>query len=86
MKQFVRFKQLAETQLQRKVKCIRTDNGGEYTSKQFTSFCFNQGIVHLTTAPYSTQQNGLAERMNRTIVEMARSMLHHMQPGGVKRL
>ncbi|GMF66180.1 unnamed protein product [Phytophthora lilii] len=61
------------------VKCIRTDNGGEYTSKRFDAFCRQEGISHQTSAPYSPQQNSLAERMNRTHTEMARSMLYHMQ-------
>nr|CAD1839746.1 unnamed protein product [Ananas comosus var. bracteatus] len=48
---------------------------GEYTSKNFDKFCEDEGIHRQLTAAYSPQQNGIAERKNRTIVEMARSML-----------
>ncbi|KAE9350619.1 hypothetical protein PF008_g6345 [Phytophthora fragariae] len=77
-----RFKEycaLVKNQYGRRVKCIRSDNGGEYMSHRFNAFCTSSGIVHQTSAPYSPQQNGLAERMNRTLMEMARSMLHGMQ-------
>ncbi|KAE9352691.1 hypothetical protein PR003_g4254 [Phytophthora rubi] len=76
---FREFKALAETQTGYKVKCLRSENGGEYTSKRFNQFCALSGIVHQTSAPYSPQQNGLAERMNRTLAEMARSMMHYME-------
>ena len=54
---------------------MRTDGGGEYTSKEFEAFSVNEGIVHEVTAPYTPQHNGLAERRNRTILDMTRSML-----------
>ena len=57
------------------VKVLRSDNGGEYTSNNFAKFCGEKGISHEFTVPYCPQQNGVAERMNRTIVEGARSML-----------
>ncbi|KAE9338286.1 hypothetical protein PF008_g12130 [Phytophthora fragariae] len=79
LKYFDNFRQLAETQTGSTLKCLRTDNGGEYVSKRFNQFCANHGIVHQTTTPYTPQQNGLAERMNRTIVERARSMLYYQQ-------
>ena len=60
-----------------KVKILRSDNGGEYTSKAFASFCAAKGIIHQFTNPYSPEQNGIAERLNRTIIESARSMLLH---------
>ncbi|GMF31059.1 unnamed protein product [Phytophthora lilii] len=71
----VEFTALVKTQYRQRVKCIRTDNGGEYTSKRFDAFCRQEGIIHQTSAPYSPQQNGLAERMNRTLTEMARSIV-----------
>ncbi|GMF66379.1 unnamed protein product [Phytophthora lilii] len=76
---FVEFTALVKTQYRQRVKCIRTDNGGEYTSKRFDAFCRQEWIIHQTSAPYSPQQNGLTERMNRTLTEMACSMLYHMQ-------
>ena len=50
---------------------------GEYTSKTFEEYLRNNGIKHERTAPYTPQQNGIAERYNRTIVEMARTMIQH---------
>ena len=58
------------------VKVLRSDNGGEYTSDNFTKFCADKGILHEFTVPYCPQQNGVAERLNRTITEGARSMLY----------
>lgn len=55
---------------------MHTDNGSEYMSKQFDVYLKNEGIARQTTTPYTPQQNGVAERTNRTIVEMARSILH----------
>ena len=58
------------------VKVLRSDNGGEYASDKFTKFCANKGILHEFTVPYCPQQNGVAERLNRTIMQGARSMLY----------
>ncbi|KAG8478853.1 hypothetical protein CXB51_028662 [Gossypium anomalum] len=57
------------------IKILRTDRGGEYTSKLFESFCKEHGIIHQLTTAYTPQQNGVAERKNRTILDMARSMV-----------
>uniref|UniRef100_A0A5B7C2K8 Putative polyprotein n=1 Tax=Davidia involucrata TaxID=16924 RepID=A0A5B7C2K8_DAVIN len=51
------------------------DRGGEYSSNKFFDFCKNHGIKHQLTTSYSPQQNGISESKNRTIVEMACSML-----------
>ena len=48
---------------------IRSDRGGEYESP-FAEICLEYGIIHQTTAPYTPQSNGLAERKNRTLKEM----------------
>ena len=58
------------------VKVLRGDNGGEYISNKFTKFCADKGISHEFTVPYSPQQNGVAEQLNRAIMEGARSMLY----------
>ena len=60
-------------------KQLFSDNGGEYTSKKFKTFCDSQGIRHLYSAPYASQQNGIAERLNRTMAEKARCMLLEAQ-------
>ena len=59
-----------------KIKKLRSDNGGEYISNEFTRFLNEHGIAHDTTNPYSPQQNGVAERANRTLVETIRCMMH----------
>ena len=59
------------------IKVIRTDNGGEYCSTEFESFLKENGIVHQLTVPYNPAQNGVAERMNRTVMESARAMMSH---------
>ena len=72
---FKRFHAMAERQSGRKLKTLRTDNGKEYMNKSLTSFLQKEGIRHETSNGYTPQQNGLAERANRTIVEMARCLL-----------
>lgn len=57
------------------LKVLRSDRGGEYTSNLFRSFCRAHGINHQLTTAYTPQQNGVAERKNRTILDMARSMV-----------
>jgi transposase InsO family protein len=65
----------AENEIGGKLKALRTDRGGEFNSNLFTVFCNDSGIKHYTTTPYSPQQNGVVERRNQTVVEMARCML-----------
>jgi hypothetical protein len=76
---FKRIKLRAETESDCKLKALRTDRGGEFTSNLFSIFCSQGGIKHYTTTPYSPQQNGVVERRNQTVVEMARCMLKSMQ-------
>ena len=64
-----------ESQLSTRIRCIRSDNGGEYCSKQFNKFRVKHGIQHQTIAPYQPQQNGLAERTNRSLGLLTLSML-----------
>ena len=61
---------LVENQLDRKIKVLRTDRGGEYQSTSFKELCDEKGIVHQLTMPYTPQQNGVAERRNMTLMEM----------------
>ena len=53
---------------------IKSDRGGEYESP-FAQICVENGIVHQTTAPYSSQSNGIAEKKNRTLKEMMNALL-----------
>ena len=54
---------------------MRSDRGGEFLSEEFKTYCVENGIQRQLTAPYTPEQNGVAERKNRTVVEMARSLL-----------
>lgn len=66
----------SENQLELKVKTFRCDNGGEFISKDLKHWCSQKGIVLDYKIPYCPQQNGKAERINRTLMERARAMLN----------
>ena len=68
---------LVENLTEHCVKILRSDNGGEYKSREFSEYCKSRGIKRETTIPYTPKQNGVAERLNRTLMEAVRSMLHH---------
>jgi transposase InsO family protein len=72
---FKKYKALVENQTSKKIKTLRSDNGGEFVSKKFDNFLHECGIQRQTSAPYTPQQNGVANRTNRTIMECARSMI-----------
>ncbi|KAL4317940.1 hypothetical protein GQ457_18G004620 [Hibiscus cannabinus] len=72
---FKKFKALVEKQTGRCIKALLTDRGDEFVSQEFNNFCDEQGLRRELTAPYTPEQNGVAERKNRTVVEMERSML-----------
>ncbi|CAN6686650.1 unnamed protein product [Malus baccata var. baccata] len=59
-----------------KIKRLRSDRGGEFTSFEFQEFCEGAGLQKQLTVAYTPQHNGVAERKNRTVVEMTKSMLH----------
>src|SRR5438874_2671899 len=65
---FKEFKALVENQINRKIKRLRTDGGGEYAAA-LEAYLKENGISHEKTAPYSPDQNGVSERVNRTIME-----------------
>lgn len=69
------FVEFCETKFHRKPKIVRSDRGGEYTGKRLADYFAVNGIQTQLTAAYSPQQNGKAERKNRTLIEMARCML-----------
>jgi hypothetical protein len=73
---FKEFKALIENISERNIKILRSDNGGEYTSKEFVRFCRDVGIKRELTTPYNPQQNDVAERKNRTIMEAVKTMIH----------
>lgn len=72
---FREYEAIASAKFGRGISRFRCDNGGEYKSRAFTDFCKQKGIVIEWTVPYTPEQNGTSERMNRTLVEKTRSML-----------
>eukprot|EP00775_Hariotina_reticulata_P001034 gene1034-1371_t len=64
-----------ECQTEQEVKQIRTDNGTEYVNDALTAYFSSKGIIQQHTMPFSPEQNGAAERVNRTLMERARAML-----------
>jgi hypothetical protein len=70
------FKSLVETQLGKKLKILRTGNKGEYVNHDIQNLCHEVGIQFQHIVPYTPQQNGVAERKNRSLKEMASFMLH----------
>ncbi|PKU67943.1 Retrovirus-related Pol polyprotein from transposon TNT 1-94 [Dendrobium catenatum] len=76
---FINFKNQVEKSTSRKIKSIRTDGGGEYLSHNFTNFLRYHGISHQISCPYTPEQNGVAERKHRHIIETVRSLLHTAQ-------
>jgi hypothetical protein len=69
------FLRQAENETKEKIGTLRTDNGGEFTSNEFQTFCGEKGIKRQFTNAYTPQQNRVIERMNRTLLKMAQSML-----------
>ena len=69
------WKKIVETQTGKKIKCLRTDNGLEFCNNLMDTMCKEAGIKRHRTCAYTPQQNGVAERMNRTIADKIRCML-----------
>lgn len=68
-----------ETQTGQPVRVIRSDHGGEYENRKLQQWCQSKGIVHQFSVPGASEQNGAAERLNRILLDRARSMLHDMK-------
>jgi transposase InsO family protein len=73
---FKKFHAKVERETGRKLKCIRSDSGGEYRGP-FERYCRLHGIRQQKIVPKTARQNGLAERMNRTLTERVTAMLSH---------
>ncbi|KAJ0471180.1 putative RNA-directed DNA polymerase [Helianthus annuus] len=69
------FYQLVLTQFKKKVKIFRSDNGTEFVNNKMDVFCKTKGILHQTSCAYTPQQNGVAERKHRHLLNLARSLL-----------
>ncbi|CAI7730316.1 unnamed protein product [Closterium sp. NIES-54] len=78
LQEFVQWLAVTERQTKKSVLMLRTDRGGEFLGKQFADFVNGKGIIHDLTCPYTPQQNGMAEREMRMVVESVRTMLLHM--------
>jgi hypothetical protein len=72
---FKEFTALVENQTEKRIKVLRTDNGGEFHGNEFEELCNKYGIARQKTTPYTPQKNGVVERMNRALMEKARCML-----------
>ena len=73
---FRRFRTMVEKQTGKVIKAIRSDNGTEYLNHDMQQYMATNGIRHETTLPDSPQQNGTAERYNRTILNSVRALMH----------
>ena len=77
MQRFQEFKALVENQTERRIRALRSNNRGEYTSKEFDEYCRQEGIRRQLTVPYTPEQNEVVESKNRSIVGAARAMISH---------
>ncbi|CAI7741011.1 unnamed protein product [Closterium sp. NIES-54] len=78
LQKFVQWLAMTERHVKKSVLMLHSDRGGEFLRKQFTEFVNGKGIVHDLTCPYTLQQNDMAEREMRTVVESVRTMLLDM--------
>ena len=70
------FKALVENETHIKIKCLRSDNGGDFTSNEFNVFCEAHGIKRQFSAPKNSQQNGVVERKNMIVQEATKTILN----------
>ena len=70
-----------ENMLGRSVKTVHSDRGLEFCNKELSEWCARKGIVHQLTCPHTPEQNGKAERLNRTLLDKVRAMLREAQLG-----
>jgi hypothetical protein len=75
---FKKVQAMAEAEGNCKLCAFRSDRGGEFNSTEFREYCEERGIKHYTTTPYTPQQNGVVERRNQNVVEMARCLIKSM--------
>ena len=74
---FVTFKSTIENLLTQKIKIVRTDNGGEFVNSRFCTLFSMHGITHQFTCPYTSEQNGVAKRKHRHVVETDLTLMAH---------
>jgi transposase InsO family protein len=76
LNKFKAFKTLVENEKETKIKCLRSDNGGDFASKEFDLYCETHGIKRQFSATRTPQQNMIAEIKNRIVQEDVRAMLN----------
>jgi hypothetical protein len=69
------YKEMVENEMDSRIKCLRYDNGGEFTSNEYMDYCMNHGIKRQFSVARTPQHNGVYERKNRTVQEITRTML-----------
>ncbi|RVW32186.1 Retrovirus-related Pol polyprotein from transposon RE2 [Vitis vinifera] len=72
---FTEFLAYVDNQFSTSIKTLRTDSGGEYLSTEFQAFLASKGIIHQRSCPFTPQQNGVAERKNRHLLDVVRTLL-----------
>jgi transposase InsO family protein len=75
-KNFKEFKEIVENLSEKKINILRSDNGGEFTSDEFNTFCKEFGIKREISTPYNPQQNVVVEIKNQTIMEVVKATIH----------
>ena len=77
-KTFEKFKwylERAEKETGKRLKCLRSNRGGEFISNEFNKFCIERGIKRQVSAPGTPEKNGIAERRNKFIMDCARTLM-----------
>jgi hypothetical protein len=75
---FQTFRNMIKTRFAQKIRILRSDNAKEYISRSFDSYLSDKGIIHQTLCAHTPQQNGVAERKNRHLLDAAHCLLSHM--------
>lgn len=76
LERFKNFRAMVENEIDSRIKCLRSDRGGEFNSHEFNKYCEKHGIIRHLSAARTHQQNGVVERKNKTVQEMPRTMLN----------
>jgi len=74
---FKEFEAITTSDCGHKIEALRTNNGGGYISNEFKDYLKSRGIRYKLTIPYTPERNGVAKRLNCTLMEAARSMMFH---------
>ena len=75
MKLFKKYQERVEKETGKKLKCLRLDEGGEFISNEFNKFYIEKGIKRQVSTPSTPQQNGIAKRRNRSIMDFAKTLM-----------